>query len=154
MLEMRTPRDCGVVLLSNLAEILTGKSAATTYQEIIARYRPFMGDDIRADLWDSPTRHLRIIEDLTGQKAGLIPDPLLIPCGVLLRLSWSVYHWVTVVGIAHGAATWHDGKKLRTCTFQERFPGCSVVLAYAPGGVMPLPWYYRVWGWLTSWVVG
>lgn len=49
-MEMQTPRDCGIVLLSNLLEVLTGRPSNLTYQEIVERYRPPMADDIRADL--------------------------------------------------------------------------------------------------------
>lgn len=157
LLSMQTRRDCGPIAMANLRQVATGFPAAVTYEEIM---REFPGkDDIRDDLWDSPTRHFSILERLTGQRIGLIPDPLLVPCVILLRLQWfpwPVFHWVTVLGCPGRGAPmeWHDGRSVRSCSFSERFPGCSVWLAYAIGGVIPLPRYWRAWGWLTRLVVG
>lgn len=155
-MNMQSDRDCGPCAISNLVEILTGYPSAVAYQQIISSHGFPNRNDIRDDLWDSPSRHLRVIEAITGKKAGLIPDPLIVPSVVLLRLSLTCWHWVTVKGCpGHGSpVVWHDGKKERVCTFEERFPGCRVVLAYTLGGVIPLPWYFRLWGWLASWVVG
>lgn len=141
--------DCGKVAISNHLGILTGRDPQEIYSMIgrQPKWWPF------SDFWDSPSRHFKIIKEITGQSAGLVPaDPLLVPSVVLLKLSLTAWHWVTVASVGHQTFTWHDGRGLTNKTFQERFPGCKVVMAYALGGVISLPWYWRVWGFATSWI--
>lgn len=148
---METPIDCGRVAVCNHVGLLTGDDPIILYEQT----REF-GQPKRwplCDWWDSPSRGFWMVEKLSGQKAGVVPcDPLLVPSVVLLKLSTLYWHWVPVLSIGHQSFTWHDGRQVTNKTFQERFPGCQVIMAYALGGVVPLHWKWRVWGALTSWL--
>jgi hypothetical protein len=149
MIPMKNQIDCGKISVSNHLETMLGWPAEQIYAKLPKQpsWWPW------CDFWDSPSRHFAMIEELTGQSAGLVPcDPLLVPSVVLLRLSWTAWHWVTVAAVGHNTFIWHDGHEMTNQTFQERFPGCKVILAYALGGVVPLPWYWRLWGRVTSWL--
>jgi hypothetical protein len=105
---------------------------------------------ILADFWDSPTRIAGWCEKLTGSEMGLLDTHDAVPCIVLVRISWRVWHWVTVIGHApDGRLLWHDGRQLIGGDMPSRY---KIQLAMAIGGPEPMPWYYRLWGRLTSWI--
>lgn len=148
---MQRPSDCGPVAMANHIEAAIGGYADAAYRRAMTEFGFPDSDGIVADLWDSPTRHFKVLERITGQKVGLVeglahPGP----CVVLLRLSLTAWHWVSVIR----PGLWHDGKKLVGVSFDERYPGAKVVLAYALGYDNPLPWYWSVWWTFTRFFVG
>jgi hypothetical protein len=154
LIAQKEQRDCGLVAISNLLSVLDLYDAEGAYSQIRREQGYPEGDGFRCDLWDSPSRHLEIMQRMTRQNVGLVED-LVGPAVVLLRLSWTCWHWVTVIGYpGHGAPLqWHDGHAVLSVPFERRFPGCKVMLAYTIGGTGKLPWYYRLWGWLTRRIV-
>ena len=147
---MRRPVDCGPIAMANHLEAVLGSNAENVYNQIMEQYGFPESDGITADFWDSPPRHFKVLEAITGQGVGIIDTPHPGPCVVLLMITPTAWHWVNVLP----AGLWHDGHNLRSKTFQEVYPGCRVVMAYALGAVGPLPWYWSIWWAFTRLFVG
>lgn len=149
---MQRETDCGPVAMANHIEAAIGGSAEAAYHRIMNEFGFPEKDGLVADLWDSPTRHFKVLEAITGQKVGLLEGlpGSSGPCVVLLRLGYMAYHWVCV----YPGGVWHDGKRITSTVFSDRFPGSRVVMAYAIGATGSLPWYWSVWWWLTKIVAG
>lgn len=148
---MKRVSDCGPVAMANHLEAALGASAADTYNRIMSEFKFPNTDGIVADFWDSPPRHIKVLERITGQKVGLVDDLSYPgPCVVLLMISFNVWHWVSLLP----GGLWHDGKQLRNKTFSEAYPGCRVVMAYAVGASGPLPWYWSLWWGFTKIIAG
>jgi hypothetical protein len=145
---MRKNWDCGVVSAANHVAEMTGKDPERMYQEMI-KSQPSL--PVFRDFWDSPTRQQSMIARLSDQPVGLVPiNPLLVPSAVLIRVGLTLWHWVTILSVGHGSYRWHDGlKEIDGQTIEQRFPGAVVILALAIGGTTPMPWKWRLWGWLT-----
>lgn len=155
---MRRVSDCGPVAISNYLEAISlPKQAGELYDIIMARGFP-ESDGLSADLWDSPPRHFDVVEAVAGRRPGLVDDPFVRPCVVLLRFGWAVWHWITVLNIGpSGEAAWHDGHGVRMTEGREFVLGGRrgvVVLAYALGSSKPLPWYWDLWRRVTYAIVG
>ena len=145
MIAQKEDRDCGLVGMSNLLDEVLGQyDCEAAYNMIRREYNYPTGDNLRCDLWDSPPRHFKIMEKMTGQKMQLVKHPERLPSVVLLCKGVTQWHWVTSLGMNR----WHDGYRVR----ESPLPLDLVVLAYAPDGDGgDLPWYWSVWYWLTFW---
>jgi hypothetical protein len=128
---MRTRSDCGPVAIANLLEAEGVSSAEDAYTTIMRDEGFPATGGLLDDFWDSPWRHFLLVSKMSGRRVGIMPDPLLTPCVVLIRLSLRRWHWIFVRGYQHGAVVWHDGYTVQTMKFQKRFPGCQFILAYA-----------------------
>jgi len=145
MIEQLTGHDCGPVALANLLEITRGIPAEETYARILAEHGFPNRDDWRDDLWDSPARHVEVAEALLGEEIVGIPDVLDRPAAVLVHLGDLRFHWITLAGVAPGAAIWHLGRSIVSTGGPHILPMGRVVFAYAIGGMGNAAWWWRVW---------
>jgi len=145
---MKKTWDCGVISAVNHVATMTGKDPDRMYAEMIGS-QPRL--PVFRDFWDSPTRQQSMITSLSGQPCGLVPiDPLIVPSAVLIRIGWTVWHWITILSVGHGSYRWHDGlKEIDGKTIEQRFPGAVVIMALAIGGTGKMPLKWRLWGGLT-----
>ena len=137
---MKNQYDCGPIAAVNHA------NKPEAYDEIASK-QPTV--PLLRDLWDSPSRMIANLEQISGQKAGLVPtDPLLVPCVCLVKQmgSWWYAHWITILSVdpSRGVYHWHDGKRER----DDPLPW-DIEMAIAIGGPGKLPWYWRLWGTVT-----
>ena len=150
---MSSSIDCGRCSASNHVAAMTGKDARALYEQTAKFKQPsFM---FACDFWDSPTRQLAMIADLSGKPAGLVPfDPFVVPCTVLIRKGLMAWHWVTVLTIGNGGSyRLHDGEReFEGVTIEQRFPETTIALACAIGGTGKLSWLWKLWG-TVSWPI-
>lgn len=150
MISMRGKRDCGPVAIANLLETEGVADAGQIYETIIKEDCFPATEGLADDLWDSPWRHANIVTRLSGRLVGIMPDPLLSPCVVLLRLSMLKWHWIFIRGYQHGGVIWHDGNAVQTMKISDRFPGCQFVLAYALDEKKRMSFVWYFWFLLTN----
>lgn len=154
MIQMRRERDCGPVAIANLLEFARAVPAGETYARILAEHGFPNRDDWHDDLWDSPARHVEVAETLLGEETVGIPLELDRPAAVLVHLGDLRFHWITLAGVAPGAAVWHDGRSLIATTGAHDIPGGrKVVFAYSIGGTGRPAWWWRVWRRITDLVI-
>lgn len=150
---MQRVSDCGPVAMANYLEAAIGSSAESAYNRIMTEFKFPKDDGLVADLWDSPPRHFKVLEAITGQRVGVVEGfnaSTSGPCVVLLRLGLISYHWVCL----YNGGVWFDGKRVTSDTFENRFPGARVVMAYSLGVSGRLPWYWSLWWGLTKMIAG
>lgn len=149
MITMKTPRDCGPVAIANMIEADLGHPAGVTYDRVLSEFGFPNRNDWRDDLWDSPARHLQVVEAITGRPAG-IPERLERAAAVLVHLGGIKFHWVTLLNSVAGCAVWHDGRTIVSTSSAANAPVGRIVFAYTIGGPGRPAWWWRWWKGITD----